>query len=227
VEATHARCRAFAEDSCITSSSERRHLKRKFGKEVLRLRPTWRAVPPCFFCMLPVELIACGFAWEKSRGGLFISRYAHPLFDRGPSLSLGLGQRLASPDDFLTVAPGNEQVAASDFIKRVASQESDVSRLQDPPEFLSYIESLNSFRNPWVRRAYAMTLIVLGRTAEAAAQVNVLLKNEPIDNLPEFRADMTLVANTLSENPSAMLSMLQKRAAENRRALGLELDNHA
>jgi hypothetical protein len=199
-------------------------LNKKFEREVLQLRPTWRAVPPCFFCMMPVDLIACGFAWEKSRGGMYVSRYAHPLFDRGPSISLGLGERLVYPQDFLPVEKGNERIAAADFIARVAAYESQVSRLKNPAALLDYIESMNSFRNPWVRRAYAMTLIILGRTRDAVNQIDVLLKNEPIDDLAEFRDEMTRVSQSLSDDPSAALSMLHKRAAENRRALGLEPD---
>lgn len=71
-------------------------------------------------------------------------------------------------------------------------------------------------------RGYAMTLLVLGRTAEAAAHIDRLLKHEPIDNLPHFREEMTDIARVLAEDPASIVPRLHKRASENRSALGLE-----
>lgn len=197
-------------------------MNKKFEKEILNLRPAWRLCGH-YFCMMPVDLIVTGFTWDKSSGGIYLWRYACPLFDRS-SISLTFGQRLDHPDDYLAVTKGGERAAAIEFMTRVERYEQEMSTLREPQEFLAYIESLSSFRNPWVRRGYAMTLLVLGRTAEAAAHIDRLLKHEPIDNLPHFREDMAEIAHMLAEDPASIIPRLHQRAADNRSALGLSSD---
>jgi hypothetical protein len=198
-----------------------KELNKKFEKEVLKLRPAWRGVAG-YFCMMPVDLILCGFAWDRSSGGAYIWRYAFPLFDRARPVSLLFGQRLPYPEDFLSIVKGHEHAAASEFIARAARYEAEVSSLSEPAAFLTYVDSLGAFRNPWVRRGYALTLIVLGRTLDAAAQLEMLLRDASINNIPDFREDMTTIARELVVNPDSTRASLLKRAVDNRRALGLE-----
>ena len=194
-------------------------MNKKFEKEILKLRPAWRLCGR-YFCMMPVDLIVTGFTWDKSRDGIYLWRYAHPLFDES-SIASAFAQRLDHPDDYLAVTKGGERAAAFEFITRVERYEQEMSTLREPQEFLAYIESLSAFRNPWIRRGYAMTLLVLGRTAEATAHIDRLLKHEPIDNLPHFREDMADIARVLAEDPASIIPRLHKRASDNRSALGL------
>ena len=116
---------------------------------------------------------------------------------------------------------GGERAAAIEFITRIERHEQEMSTLREPQAFLAYIESLSAFRNPWIRRGYAMTLLVLGRTAEAAAHIGRLLTQEPIDNLPHFREEMAGIAHVLAEDPASIIPRLHKRASDNGSALGL------
>ena len=93
--------------------------------------------------MMPVDLIVTGFTWHKSSGGIYLWRYACPLFDES-SISLTFGQRLDHPDDYLAVTKGGERAAAIEFITRVERYEQEMSTLREPQAFLAYIESLSA-----------------------------------------------------------------------------------
>jgi hypothetical protein len=195
-------------------------MNKRFEKAVLGLRPTWHAVSRYYFCMSPANLVMCGFAWDRTQGGVYIWRFAHPLFETKP-LTLSFGLRLPYPEDFLPIAQGGEEAAASEFVSRVAPHESATSRLSEPAEFLAHVEALNSFRNPWVTRGYALTLIMLGRMSDAAAQLDLLLGGNYGDGIPGFKEEVVGVARALSSDPGALVSVLRERAVENKRALGL------
>lgn len=171
--------------------------------------------------MMPVDLIMCGFAWDPTRDGMYIVRYAFPLFESAP-LSLNFGARLPYPGGFLPFASGGEQAAATEFVARITPFEKTTSSLSEPLEFARYVESLNSFRNPWVARGYALTLIVVGRTAQAAAMLDGISRSDDMDGIRGFRDDTVSIARALSDGPETILSTLRKRALDNRRSLGLD-----
>jgi hypothetical protein len=152
---------------------------------------------------------------------MYIARYAFPLFESA-RLSLNFGTRLPYPGDFLPFARGGEQAAATEFVARIAPFEKTTSSLCEPLEFARYVESLNSFRNLWVARGYALTLIVVGRTAQAAALLEEILRSDGMDGVRGFRDDTVSIARALSDSPETILSTLRKRALESRHALGLD-----
>lgn len=150
-------------------------MNKKFIREVLRLLPTFAVAGRNFFYERPFQQILAGFAWETPRGRLYIWKYAFPIFEDFPGIHLSYGSRLPRPADSMPLERGNEVEMAAEFVRRIEPYREEISKLRDLGCFLEYIQSREAaLDNPVIRRGYALTLIMAGRSGEAEEQLKYI-----------------------------------------------------
>jgi len=177
-------------------------VNKKFQQEVLRLRPDLR-VANGYFYKCPVDQFLCGFLCEGGSGGFYIWRYALPLYDRLERPHLTFGERLPASNGYLTAAQfSNPKDRATEFVRRIEPYENATYAWRDLGVFLSRIEAMNALENPWVSRAYALTLVMLGRASEAEALLHGHALDPATAALPRFRED---IADVRAYFPAAFL----------------------
>lgn len=174
-------------------------MNKKFIRETLKLVPEFGVVDSHFFEQ-PVDHIIAGFLCERPPSGAYIWKFAFPLYDRVVDhISLGFGERLPHPEDFIDTSADQELALASEFVLRIKPYRAEVSALKKLENFLSYIERMEvrSFDNPWIRRAYATTLIMVDRMDEARVQLDLLERTEIISRYLNFREDISTLQKDL------------------------------
>jgi hypothetical protein len=197
-------------------------MKKKFVAEVLKQMPSFRVIDH-FFYEPPVDHVMCGFAFQTPPLGMFICKYAVALYDHVDEPTLSLGQPLSRPDDLLEVEPGNEREMAAEFLRRIEPYRSDVDKLKDLSNFLRHVRGAG-MKNPWIRRDYATTLIMLGDGGEALTHLKILDGQEATRNYPHFNEDISRVLEDLSSGIEVAQATLLKWEAETKRRFGLEVD---
>src|SRR5262249_26503812 len=146
----------------------------------------------------PVDHILCGFLHERGSGGAYIWRYALPLYDRREFISLEFGDRLPYPQGFIQDERRTAKDEAVEFVRRIEPYEAATYAWRNIQGFMANVEFWRSLQSPWVRRAYAMTHIMLGRRAEAQEQLEILSRESGIEDYPHFREDIERISGDLS-----------------------------
>jgi hypothetical protein len=192
--------------------------KKNFIPEVLRQAPELRQCEG-FFYEPPVAHILCGFVCDRTPIGGRIYKYAVPLYDHLDELSLMFADELRGP--FFPLDSGRE--AATEFLRRIKPYRGDAADLRYPENLLEYIEQRKAaFRNPWFRRGYALTLIMLGREGEAAVHLKLLLAEGIPPHYPHFEEDVQVLLRALSSGPEAAKEQLLEWENATKRRFGLD-----
>jgi hypothetical protein len=153
-----------------------------FVKEVLKRLPSFDVARGHFFFERPFEHVLAGFAWEKPPSGLYIWKFAFPIFDEADDLHLGYGERLPH-GKIHTPQKVQQQAVAETFVEYVAPYMEQVSELRSLDNFISYLGN-RTLRNPLTRRGYALSLILNGDDSGALEQLNLCAQtrlNEQFD----------------------------------------------
>lgn len=195
-------------------------MNRLFKRSIQRQRPTF-GVAQGHFYFVPVTHVLCGFLFESSRGGAYIWRYAFPLFDHRTHISLEFAERLPNPHGFIETADVGPAEQAAEFLKRIAPYEEQTAALQDLAIFRYYVSSSTSMDNPWVQRGYALTLIMLGESEEAAGELRALLRLREADCPRGFREDMVEVSQKLALGLEEARTHLERWEMHTRSTLGI------
>jgi hypothetical protein len=136
-----------------------------------------------YFYRVPMEHILCGFAVQTAPySGRYIYRYAYPLYDPIGLLHPTFGGRLPLPAGFMPrqANPVSADEEAADLVSRIAPYEEETYTWGTPPAFLSLLKSKDP-DVPQVHRAYAFTLVLLGRGAEAVSELRALRNRSDLD----------------------------------------------
>lgn len=195
-------------------------MNKTFLAEVLKLAPEFSVVDHYFY-EEPVGHILCGFLCERSPSGAYISSYAFPLYDRFRFLHLNFSDELPYPDGFMEAPRGREKELAAEFIRRIEPYKPEVASLASLEQFAKRLEARPSLKNPWTRRGYAVTLIMLHRRDEAMSELAALSALDYVKQTPDFDADITRLVNDLSEGIEVAKKTLEGWEAETRERLGL------
>jgi hypothetical protein len=195
-------------------------LKKRFVREVFRLRPDLREHSGHFY-VVPVGHILCGYVFEQISDVAYIWHYSLPLYDRVEAIVLTFGDRLAGPDGTMTLTAGEPSAVAAEFVRRIKPYDALLDSLKEPVGFARHISSLKPFLNPWLQRGYAMTLIMLGRDAEAEGELTMLSAVKHITRYPGFQEDVALVLETLKRDANAARKILMNWESHNKRHLGI------
>jgi hypothetical protein len=150
---------------------------------------------------------------------MYVWKYVFPMYDRRESITLTLGDRLPHPYDFMELMSGREIELAAEFVKRVALHESEVASLREPSSLAVHIQSNLPLANHWIRRAYALTLIVIGQRSEALEQLKLLLDDPHVARIPLFAATMNHIFRDLSAGIEVAQKTLSAWEAETKERL--------
>lgn len=196
-------------------------MNKTFERQVLKLRPSFR-VSNGHFYITPVEHILCGFVYEKARGGSYVWRYALPLYDHVDFVHLTFGERLPPPAGNRTTENTLSANDAEGFIRWIGPVEASTSAWRDIRNFLCFAESRLYLANPWIQRGHAMTLIMLGRGAEAESELQALLKTPGTETIAHFRDDLIEILAALSRSVDDAQQCLLRWEAETKARLGIQ-----
>lgn len=192
-------------------------MSRTVERAILKLRPNFR-LSSGYFYMTPVGHILCGFTFEQSRSGAYISHFALPLYDRVEFIHLAFGDRLTHPQGYMPTTDLAAPQIAEEFIRRIAPFEADLAARQDPGEFLGYVQA-KPRTNPWVQRGYVMTLIFLGRRDEALKELKRLREMDGLPGSPEFSETLQRISERLEEGILPAQQLLAEWEAATRKRL--------
>ena len=192
----------------------------KFIAEVLRLVPEF-SVAGHYFYEPPVSHIIWGFLAERPPSGAYFWRYAFPLYDRSERLHLGFGDRLPHPDDFMEVRRGGEKATAAEFIRRIRKYRAEQASLAQLDRFGEYLERGIGLENPVIRRAYAVTLIMLNRADDAMKELKILSSSSWVQRRPELVSDLAKLTGDLSAGVGVAQQTLAEWEQETKQRLGL------
>jgi hypothetical protein len=199
-------------------------LNRKFANEVVRLQPALGVVQRQFF-LHPVERILTGFVYEQTPSAFYVSHYALPLYDRLEFLHIGFGDRLAVQQ--LGELWSKKKLNADEFVRTVTPLIKVTKSWQDPATFASALMSPERLQNPWGRRAFALTQIVLGEADQATEQLQILLTCSEIDHLPNFRRDLSDVLEALSSGIPRARALLESWEVITKKRFGLDASSNS
>lgn len=188
-------------------------MSKRIQTAILSIRPDLGALDGYFY-FRPVGHILCGFACETRPTGTHIVPYLFPLYSGEKQLHLTYGEPLAYPEDLVGPSKGGEASTARQFVATLDRHEARIRALQDPATFAMYLESQKPLENPWIRRAYALTLILLGRVTEAEAQLQILSGRAETARYPGFNAAISRISADLVQGVDAAKARLDAWEAE-------------
>ena len=193
-------------------------MNKKFANAVVRLQPALGVVQRQFF-LHPVERILTGFVYEQSPSAFYVSHYALPLYDRLEILHIGFGDRLTAQQ--LGNVWSKRLLTAEEFVQSITPLLEVTQSWQEPAVFASALMRPERLQNPWGRRAFALTQIVLGEADQATEQLRILLEGSEIDHLPNFRRDIGDVFEALSSGVPRAQALLESWEVITKRRFGL------
>ena len=151
-------------------------MNKKFNREVLKLLPNLREAQTHFFYEVPFDHVLAGFAWEAPPSGLYIWRYAFPLFEVTDFMHLGYGERLPVPNDYIGMGNSSERALAAEFINQISPYREEVSQLRELSSFISHLQSA-PLDNPLIRRGLALAFVIKGEPALATEQLQISIRS--------------------------------------------------
>lgn len=194
---------------------------KKFIREVLQLNPMLSCVDG-FFYFNGYDHILSGFVCENASGGLYVWKYAYPLFDKLNYLHLNYGERLKHPDGFIDYSKISKADAASEFTKRIAKYTEEVLELRDLENFILYVErSPHILGNPNIRKCYAFSLILSDRYAEAEKQLSKVLESETSKTNKQMYDECAKLIKLIGDNNEMAKNLILSWEEEMKERLGL------
>jgi hypothetical protein len=195
-------------------------LSKGFRKAVLKHLPILIEVGSALL-EPPILHVASGFSCERTQSGAYIWKVAFPLYYPTESIGLTFSDRI--PHGYI---PGrwNDRELAAEFVRRIEPYRPGVRALGDLSVFRRYLEEseLRKLGSPFIRRAYAFTLVLLGETEEAKEQLRYLRDvTGPERSEPNFHTENAEVESALSASLESAQSLLLQWEAETRHRLGL------
>lgn len=195
--------------------------KKKFADVVLKALPNLVLVDG-YFVEIPILHIACGFSYERPPSGTYIWRFVFPLYYRTDKLGLMFSDRLPRPHGHIPGSRWNDSELAAEFVRRVEPFREVVRALGTLIGFKHYLEESGALRSPFIRRGYALTLIMLGEVEEATQHLKVLRSVTGIERgHPNFHSENDEVLRCLSNGLESAQTLLLQWEAETRQRLGL------
>ncbi|MDZ4057990.1 MAG: hypothetical protein U1D69_13720, partial [Polynucleobacter sp.] len=135
-----------------------------------------------FLYYRPVGEVLSGFVAECTPGFVYIWQYAIPLYDDLSFLHMSFGARLRGSAGHISIEGKREGEVATEVLKRISDYEEQTLALSTPLGFITYLEKIDGWHTQLVsRRAYAFSLLMLGRFGEARAalyQIDSLFRDE-------------------------------------------------
>ena len=190
-------------------------MSRKIQEAILRIRPDLGALEGYFY-FRPVDHVLCGFVCETRPNGAHIVPYLFPLYSGEKQLHLTFGEPLAYPEDLVGPPKGGEAGTARKFVATMERHEARIRALQDLATFAAYLGSEKPLENPWIRRAYALTLILLDRATEAETELQMLRGRAETARYPGFDAAISRISADLARGVEAAKARLDAWEAEAR-----------
>ena len=192
----------------------------KVRKAILKIRPDLGDLDGYLY-FKPVDHVLSGFLCETRPEGIFIVPYAFPLYTGEMRIHLGYAGQLPYPEDFVEIHKGSEAATAADFVARLERHEARIRSLQNLDSFLRYVETERSLQNPWIRRGYTMTLIMLGRDTEARVHLDSLMSQSDTARYPGFDAAIAHISAELDRGLCAARARLELWETEAKSFFGL------
>jgi hypothetical protein len=171
-------------------------VSKKICKAIVNIRPDLGDLDGYFY-FKPVGHVLAGFVCEARPDGTYIVPYLFPLYTGERELHLTFGEPLSYPESRVALAKDDERTTARLFVATMERHEARMRALQDLDAFAKYVESVKPLENPWIRRGYAFTLILLNRPAEAEIQLQMLRGLPGTANYPGFDVAIEQVAAQL------------------------------
>lgn len=195
-------------------------LSSRFRKAVLKHLPTLVEVGRSLL-EPPILHVASGFSCERTPSGAYIWKVAFPLYYPAETIGLTFSDRLLHG-----YIPGRwtDRELATEFIRRIEPYREEVRALGDLNVFRQYLEEseLKKLRSPFIRRAYAFTLILLGESEEAKEHLRYLRDVAgPERAEPGFHSENGEVESALSTSVESAQSLLLQWEAQARQRFGL------
>lgn len=194
----------------------------KFEQDVLKRLPGYAVVEGNFY-RPPVGPILVAFAYDKPPRRIRPILFAMPLYDRVRLSSLSYCDYLPYPQKEIERQAFPGVRLAEEYLRIMLPYAPRLHARADPATFLEYLLNREyGLDPPWSRRAYAMTLIWLGRCDEARPHLELLL-NERIDTESDqlFHEEMAALRADLDAGPGVARARLLQWEATNRQKYGL------
>lgn len=188
---------------------------------IIRIQPQLQAVRNYLYAP-PVDHVLCGFLCENAPSGLYIWKYAFPLFDRAGFLHLSYGQRLPMPDGFLSRSKKGPRLLASEICNRIQRHYSAVMALKDLTQFARYLESEVGLGHPLVHLSYASTLVLTGQLDEAMSHLTIIQQSKAMNGMRNLLADVRDMVTDLESGEDTAKARIGKWEEESR--INFDLD---
>lgn len=188
-------------------------MSNKIRKAILGIRPDLGDLDGYLY-FRPVGHVLCGFACEARPEGTRIVPYAFPLYSGEKELHLSFGDPLDYPEDLIESPKGGQTSAAREFVLRMERHEARIRALENLDDFAKYIEATKPLQNPWIRRGYALTLIMLGKAEEAEGQLQILRSQSATARYAGFDAAIAEISADLAHGIDAARARLDTWEAQ-------------
>ena len=195
-------------------------MNKKFATAVRKLAPNMNVVDHYFF-EPPVDHILRGFLCEKPSSAAYFWMFAFPLYDNFKFLHLGFAKRLPGTDGFLELERGGDKEIAIEFVNRMARYRDESMALGNLDRFAQFIECEIGLGNPGIRRGFALTLIMLGRSKKARKELEALIAMNDTNRPSGIADDADRLICELDEGIDVARNTLLDWESETKRKLAL------
>ncbi len=209
----------------LPESLRTRGLNRRLMKGVLRYRQSWRCASGYFY--LPdTRYFAVGFVADHRPSGGVLFQFALPLYVQEFQCHLSYAEPLPKRAGEFNARGKSADAMGREFVAQTEPYIEQVRQRDSLPAFASFIESLDALRNPRIRYAYGLTLIMLERPGEAAEHLRVVAGSDWMKRVVPSEAESasSLVEDMESGSGTALETLNQWRD-HNRAELGLSRKN--
>lgn len=194
-------------------------MSKKIRKAILGIRPDLGDLDGYLY-FRPIGHVLCGFVCEGRPEGTRIVPYAFPLYSGEKRLHLSYAEPLDYPEDLIESSTGDANTAR-EFVLRMERHEARIRALENLDDFARYIETTKPLENPWIRRGYAVTLIMLGRAEEAEHQLQILRGQSVTARYAGFDAAIAEISADLAHGIDAARARLDTWEAQMKAQLHL------
>jgi hypothetical protein len=196
-------------------------MNKRFVRKVVSLAPYLSPLGKNYFHFSPVDHVLCGFAIERPPSGVYVWKFALPLYDRYVGMHLNYSDRLPYPDDYIDVRRCGNDSLAQEFVRRIEQYRIDAMSLCQLSRFAIYVKNTIGLQNYEIRRGYALTLIMLDRIDDAVRELQDLCRSGQVEYDIDFCREIRSLRDGLLGDPCRVKETLDAWERDTRRNIGV------
>jgi hypothetical protein len=162
-----------------------------------------------------------GYFVEQTPSAVYGGTFGLPLYDRVDHIHVTFRDRWVLSETPVEKRSAPQSALAQRLLEKIEIADAALVVQGDPLQFSNALRS-KDFRNPWVRRAYAFTQIILGNTEEALLHLSQLAAMTTIARYPHFLEDVGLILKLLHQDSGTAITQLRSWETSTREQLGVD-----